>query len=87
MAEIANLIGIAGVIILLLAFFLLQLGKLAAHAYLYSVLNLLGSLMILYSLFYAWNLPAVIIEISWALISIFGIVKRAIRSRSNRSVS
>ncbi|MFT3741739.1 MAG: hypothetical protein QM752_03570 [Gammaproteobacteria bacterium] len=75
-AEIANIVGIIGVILLLIAFFFLQLGKLATHGYTYSFLNLAGALMILYSLFYAWNLPAVIIEVAWSLISIFGIAKR-----------
>ena len=73
--EITNTIGFIGVGLLLLAYFLLQLKKISATNYSYPVLNLIGSLLILFSLFYAWNFPAVIVEIAWALISIFGIIQ------------
>lgn len=74
-AEIANILGIFGVLLLLIAFFLLQSDRLAAHNILYILANLIGSLLVLYSLFYEWNLPAVVIETAWALISVFGIYK------------
>jgi hypothetical protein len=74
-AEVANILGILGVILLLIAFFLLQYDKLTPHSILYILANLIGSLLILYSLFYNWNLPAVVIEIAWAAISIYGIYR------------
>lgn len=73
MATLHDLIGLLGVTILLIAYFLLQSGKLTTTHLWYSILNLLGALMILYSLFFDWNLSAVVIETVWALISVFGI--------------
>lgn len=76
MAEISNIIGILGVFLVVLAYFLLQYEKLSAQGFAYPVLNLLGALMILFSLIYAWNLPSVIIETAWAIVSIFGIARK-----------
>jgi hypothetical protein len=76
MTIIADSTGVLGVIILLIAYFLLQTNKLKGRDYSYSCLNLIGSLMILYSVFYSWNLAAFIIEIAWALISLYAIWSR-----------
>lgn len=70
-----DLIGCLGTIIILFAYILLQTRKLDAHHVLFSFLNLVGALMILISLFYSWNLAAVIMEIAWASISAFGILQ------------
>lgn len=73
MEILANITGIIGVILLLIAFYCIQLGKLSAFGFTYSFFNLLGSLMILASLFYDWNLPAALIEIAWSCVSLIGI--------------
>lgn len=75
MEKIADIIGIIGVILILLSYSLLQLGKLNVNSLSYSMVNLLGALLILISLFYNWNLASVIIEIFWILISLYGIGK------------
>jgi hypothetical protein len=77
--NIPNIIGIVGVFILLTGYLLVQVGKLHGGDYTYSVLNLIGSLMVLYSVFYAWNISAFIIETAWALISLYGIWRRHAR--------
>jgi hypothetical protein len=74
-----NGVGIIGVVLILVAFFLLQIGKLSSRDFLYSLLNLLGALGILISLIYEWNLSAFIIEIAWILISIYGLIKNLAR--------
>lgn len=71
-----DIISIVGVAIILVAYFLLQWERLDARSYSFSLLNIIGSLMILYSLLYDWNLSAVIIEISWVLISVVGLLKQ-----------
>ncbi len=76
MAQVPNIIGTLGVALVLLAYFLLQCEKLSNRGYAYPILNLLGALLILYSLFYVWNLPSVIIEVAWIAISVFGIIRR-----------
>lgn len=73
MEIIANIVGIIGVLMLLFAYFYVQLGKIQALSLSFPVLNLIGSLFILFSLFYEWNLPAAVIEAAWSIISIFGI--------------
>jgi paired small multidrug resistance pump len=75
---IYDIVGIIGVILILAAFFLLQIGKLNARDFLYSLLNLFGALGILISLIQAWNLSAFLIEMAWTLISIYGLIKHSI---------
>jgi len=79
MATYADIIGLIGVGLILIAYFLLQIHRLSAQNFSYSLLNFVGAGMILFSLFYAWNTPAVIIEVAWILISLYGMFK-ALRS-------
>jgi hypothetical protein len=69
-----NAIGSVGVIVLLSAYFLLQTERLQAYSLNYSLLYLLGSGMILISLLYDFNLPSFLIKLSWAVISMMGIL-------------
>ena len=71
----ANIIGNTGVICFLLAYFLLQNGKILHTSLVYLLLNLAGSLLLMLSLLINWNLPAFILEAAWALISAYGIYK------------
>ena len=68
-------VGLVGVGLILLAYFLLQMGKCASHHLAYPVMNLVGAVLLLISLWWSWNLPSVIIEICWIVISIIGIIK------------
>jgi len=72
-----NFIGIIGVVLILVAFFFLQLGKISSQKFLYPFLNMLGAIGILISLIYEWNPSAFLIESAWVLISIYGLVKYA----------
>ncbi len=69
----ANIIGLTGVGLILLAYFLLQTGRLSARHIYYSLLNLVGAIMHLYSLIYFLNLASVVIEIFWVVISLYGV--------------
>jgi hypothetical protein len=81
----ATLIGTVGVIIVLIAYLLLQAQKMNPYSFLYSFMNLLGSIMLLFSLYYDWNFPAVFIEVVWAMISIYGIYNALVtRSKLKR---
>lgn len=68
----ADTIGIIGGCIVLLAFYLLEAEKLHAKSKAYPLLNLVGAAFLLYSLYFNWNLPAVLVEVIWLLISIWG---------------
>ncbi len=72
---IPDIVGVVGVLLILSAYFLLQIGKMKVDFFSYSFLNFIGSIMILFSLGFNWNLAAVLIEGSWALISAYGIYK------------
>ncbi len=75
-----DVLGIGGVVVILVAYLLLQLDKLSAQDWRYSAANGAGALLILISLFFSFNLASFIIEIAWLLISIFGLFK-ALSSR------
>lgn len=77
MELLADIIGNIGVVCFLLAYFLLQKGKIL-HTYLsYLLLNLVGAVLLMFSLWINWNLSAFLLEAAWALISIWGIIKVA----------
>lgn len=50
----------------------------------YLGLNLAGSLLVLVSLVFHWNLPAFLLEAAWALISMYGIWKYIIADDRKR---
>lgn len=70
-----NITGIAGTATLILAYLLLQAGKIRSDEMRYPLLNLIGAVLLLISLFRFWNLASVIIELFWIAISIYGIWK------------
>lgn len=70
-----DVIGIIGVAIVVVTYFLLQSEKIDSKGFLYSFFNAFGSLLILYSLLYSWNLASFIIEFIWILISLYGLKK------------
>lgn len=72
---IYNIIGFFGDFFVLVAYSLLQFKKIKAESFSYSFMNLIGAAFLLFSLYYAWNLPAAIIEGTWVLISFYGLVQ------------
>ena len=80
-----DVVGIVGVAIVVVTYFLLQSEKIDSKGFLYSFLNAFGSLLIMYSLLYNWNLASFIIEFFWILISIYGLEKwyRSKRQKSD----
>ena len=70
-----DLAGFVGVVLIILAYLLLQLEKLPSTSPKYSLLNAVGALLIMVSLLFAFNLPAFIVEAFWFLISLVGISK------------
>ncbi|MBI2790959.1 MAG: hypothetical protein HYX61_03285 [Gammaproteobacteria bacterium] len=72
---IADLVGIVGVGLTLAAYFLLQIDKISSTGRNYSLLNTIGAALILYSLYFNWNTPAVIMETAWFMISLYGLIR------------
>lgn len=72
---IYDILGTVGVAMIVLNYVLLQIERLRSGQPIYSILNAIGSGMILVSLFYSFNLPSFIVEAFWLVISLFGIAK------------
>lgn len=67
-----NATGLIGVGLIVLAFFLLQSGRVANGAAWYAVLNCLGAGLHIVSLIRFWNLASFVIEVFWISISVYG---------------
>jgi hypothetical protein len=79
-----DFIGIIGVIITLAAYLLLQMSVLKIEDVAYSAVNAIGSLLILYSLLFHWNLSSFVIEAFWLGISLFGAMKVLFKRKFSR---
>ena len=66
-------LGIVGVVSVLGAYLLLQLGRLRPEHPGFSLANAVGAALILVSLSQDFNLPATLIEVAWLLISLIGL--------------
>src|SRR4051794_8592693 len=82
---IYELAGFVGAAIIVIAYFAMQQRWLNALDWRFPAANLLGSLLILVSLWFEWNFPSVVIEIFWALISLLGLL-RSIAERRRRNL-
>jgi hypothetical protein len=77
-AEVVNMslpdiLGVAGSLAIAVTYFANLQGFVATEGWAYSLLNLVGAVLILFSLYWAWNLPAAIMEGFWAAISAYGL--------------
>lgn len=70
-----DILGTVGVGVIVLTYVLLQIGRIRSDQLAYSLLNAVGAVLILISLYYAFNLPSFIVEFFWLVISLFGIGK------------
>ena len=66
-------VGVAGTLMVIGAFFLLQAGKLSGTALSYQLLNLFGAAGVLVSLLGSFNLAVFLLEGAWVAISAYGI--------------
>ncbi len=70
-----DVVGLAGVIMLLGTYFALQIDRIDSRSLAYSLLNGISAVLILISLLYTFNWASFIIEIFWISISLIGIVR------------
>jgi multisubunit Na+/H+ antiporter MnhB subunit len=73
--QIANPIGIVGVILILIAYLFLSTGRWIPDSFKYQILNFIGAWLILYSLFFHWNVASFTIEVAWIIISVIGVYR------------
>ena len=68
-------VGIFGSLLIVIAYFANLRGALPSTSLAYSLLNLIGALLILFSLWWAWNTAAAVMEGFWAAISAYGLTR------------
>ena len=70
----ADIIGMMGTTLVVLAFFLIQMDKIDPKSLNYNLLNLTGAILLLISLCINFNLASFVIEIFWIIASIVGLI-------------
>ncbi len=79
--------GYLGVVLVLLAYFLLQERKLQGHGLVYQVMNTLGAIGVMLSLLFGnFNLAAFLMQVAWLLIGVYGMVRGAKYRRETRDL-
>lgn len=70
-------IGIVGALLVLFAFYLLQARRVSGTGLVYQLMNLVGALGLLTSLYGKFNVSVFIVQTVWVAISVYGIVRSA----------
>ena len=73
--DIYQIIGFIGMVFIVYAYFLLQIGKYDSKSLEFQYINLVGAILLLISLFVHFNLGSFIIEVFWIIITLYGIYK------------
>lgn len=82
--DIYQWIGFFGMIFIVVAYLLLQTSKYTIHSLEYQLLNLVGAILLLISLFVHFNLGSFIIEVFWIIITIYGIITNIKRKKKEK---
>jgi predicted membrane protein len=77
-----DLVGNIGVLLMVIAYLLLQLEKLSSSAVCYLLLNVAGAVLVIISLLFRFNLSAFFMEVFWLLISLYGLAKPLFSKRA-----
>ncbi|MDQ3474494.1 MAG: hypothetical protein M3447_12245 [Acidobacteriota bacterium] len=80
-----DIAGLIGVVLIVVAYLLLQLGKLPSSAPSYSLLNAIGAFLVMVSLWFDFNLSAFLMEAFWFLISLFGLLRPVLSKTAART--
>ncbi|MEZ5503550.1 MAG: hypothetical protein R3E50_13165 [Halioglobus sp.] len=72
---IVDAIGMLGTLLVVLAFYLLQLERTDPRGLGYNMINLVGALLLLVSLCFNFNLASFVIELFWIAASLIGLWK------------
>ncbi len=74
-ALLFHIVGILGFIVYMLAYALLQIGKIDGQGVTYVSLNFLAALLVLISLLNQFNMASMLIQVAWIIISITGFLR------------
>lgn len=78
-----DVLGNVGVVMVISGYFLVQVNKIDTQGILFSLLNTVGAGLLSVSLYIDFNFSGLAMELSWLLISLFGLA----RCYHNNSVS
>ncbi len=73
--------GLIGVAMILAAYAAGAMGRLRADAAPALTVNLIGALLVVWSLLHVFNLSAFVMEASWALVALVGLIKLALKKK------
>ncbi|HKY80313.1 MAG TPA: hypothetical protein VJM09_02440 [Sphingobium sp.] len=74
MLDFANIIGLIGSGLMVIAYAYSNMAKLLNFT-IFNLLNLIGSLLLVYSLTVHFNMASMVLEVVWALIALIGLAK------------
>ena len=77
--------GNIGVALMVLGYLLLQAERIRSSDLTYSLMTGIGALLVVVSLLYRFNFSAFLVEAFWFLISVYGLIKFAVRPRAKES--
>lgn len=80
-----DIIGSIGVLIILIAYFLNNFSIIKQNGNLYFFLNIIGASIACYTSYLINYIPFVILEGSWAIISVIGLIKTIKKPQENKS--
>jgi hypothetical protein len=70
-----DIAGNIGVALIVVSYFLMQIGRLDARSRGYAVTNAAGAGLVILSLMFRFNLSAFLVEAFWLLISVIGLLR------------
>jgi hypothetical protein len=82
--DLFDFAGFIGVLLIVIGYLFLQLDKLSSSSLSFSLLNAVGSLLIMFSLVFKFNISAFLIEVFWFFISLIGLSKCLIARKRMR---
>ena len=72
--SVVGAVGLCGPVLFLFAYAMVSFGRWSAQAWRFHFLNFLGAVAIVISLTEQFNLPVMVLEICWGIISIYGML-------------
>jgi len=79
--DLANVVGLMGSALFVIAFAYSNLAR-SMNFVLFNALNLVGAILLLYSLSVHFNLAAAVLEVCWAAIALFGLLRALRRGKA-----
>lgn len=77
-----DVLGNIGVLMMVIAYLLLQLEKLSGSSISYLLLNAAGAILVMISLLFRFNFSAFLMEAFWLLISLYGLTRTLFAKRA-----